>query len=286
MFRDHDLFTLGWNLATATISDIYASGGIPKFFGHSVSVQPDWNNEKISTLSSGIAACLKQNGVTFIGGDLGFSDAWHYTGIVLGEAHQPVNRMGARPGDLIYMTGTVGNGNLEAALMLFANLPVMKMLPEGLTVRVPMRKAESELIGGLASCCIDTSDGVLRALQTIAELNRTGFKISGLPYSPEGLLVTRMLGISEELLFMGESGEYELLFTIPEEREGELLRKARLQKLIFTKIGTITGAADQLLEENGKTLDLQKFRISARDFPDVNAYLEKLAKTLHDEKHK
>jgi len=283
LFRDHDLSTLGWNLAVATISDIYAAGGTPLFFGHSLSVPPGWSNIQIRDLSNGIASCLNQNGILFIGGDLGFSAHWHYTGIVLGEVQQPLSRLGARAGDLIYITGTIGNGNLEAALKLYSAHPALKHLLNHFTIRFPLRKAEAELIRNIARCCIDTSDGVLKALQTIAELNRVGFVAGNLPYSPEGLIATRLLGKPKELLFMGESGEYELLFTVSPDMEPVLFKEAEQKKLVFHKIGHITASPDLLLEKKGRILDLQKFRFCARDYPDVASYLDKLVNTLKDE---
>lgn len=283
LFRDHDLSLLGWNLAAATISDIYASGGVPLFFGHSISVPPAWGNAEIRALSEGIAGCLQQSGVAFIGGDLGFSGRWHYTGIVIGEARQPVTRMGALAGDRIYITGTIGNGNLEAALKLYASHPALTNLPEDFMVRFPLRKSESDLVRKFAHCCIDTSDGVLKALQTIADLNGTGFVVRDLPYAPGGLLATRLLGMPKELLFMGESGEYELLFTVAPEVEHDLLQEAAQKQLILHRIGNITGTSDALLEDNSQTTDLQKFRFSARDFPNVETYLGTMIKALRDE---
>lgn len=283
LFRDHELSTLGWNLAVATISDIYAAGGTPLFFGHSVSIPSQWTNIQIREFCNGIASCIKQAGVSFIGGDLGFCDRWHYTGIVLGEVQQPLSRMGARPGDSIYITGTIGKGNLEAALKLYSTHPALKHLLNHFSIRFSLRKAESEQIRNIAHCSIDTSDGVLRALQTIAELNKVGFVISNLPYFPEGILATRLLGKPDELLFMGESGEYELLFTVPAEMEPLLLSEARQKKLCFYKIGTITASPDWLLEEKNRILDLKKFRFSARDYPDVGTYLDNLVKTLKNE---
>ncbi len=285
LFRDHDFSILGWNLAVATISDIYASGGTPLFYGHSVSVTPEWTSAQICNLSKGIASCLKQANVSFIGGDLGFSKRWHYTGIALGEALKPISRMGARPGDSICITGPIGKGNLEAALKLYSKRPVLKGLLNRISVRLPMRKTESELIRIAAHCCIDTSDGVLKSLQTIAELNHVGFVVSNLPYVKEGLLATRLLGKPKELLFLGESGEYELLFTVSPELEIELVRDAEKRELVFHKIGEITESLDCTLVDKNKILDLKKFRFSARDFPDIAIYLDTLEKTLKHESY-
>ena len=70
-FRDSDAFTLGWNLAVATISDILASGGDPKWFGHSVTIPVSWDDAFIKNCSTGIARCLEESHALFIGGDIG-----------------------------------------------------------------------------------------------------------------------------------------------------------------------------------------------------------------------
>jgi thiamine-monophosphate kinase len=184
------------------------------------------------------------------------------------------------------MTGTIGNGNLEAAMKLYSNTPALRPILNRFPIRFHLRKAEAEVIRKFASCCIDTSDGVLKALQAIADLNGVGFVAEDLPYSMEGLFVTRLIGKPHELLFLGESGEYELLFSVSPEMEETLLKEAGEKKLMFHKIGCFTESAEQWMKDRGRMIDLRKFRFSARDFPDAGKYLEILIKTLSDESHK
>lgn len=285
LFRDHNPEVLGWNLAVATISDIYAAGGTPLFFGQSVSVPPAWNDQRIRDFTNGIATCLEEAKVTFIGGDLGFSDRWHYTGIVIGEARRPISRLGARAGDAIYMTGAIGKGNLEAALKLYSSHAGLKHLLTHLPLRFALRKAESELIREFAGCCIDTSDGVRKALQTIANLNQVGFVVKDLPYLSEGVVATRLLGKPEELLFLAESGEYELLFTLSPDVENDFIKEAHTRSLRFHKTGQITTDRDMVLEKKQCRTDLTKFTFSARDFTDVQSYLDRLTITLKEVKY-
>jgi len=282
LFRDHDLHSLGWNLAAATLSDVYAAGGQPLFFGHCISVPPTWDLNRVRIFSSGIASCLEASGTTFIGGDLGFSGKWHYTGIVIGEALKPLTRMGACPGDTIYMTGRIGKGNLEAALKLYSSHPALKHVVNRYSIRFPLRKDESALVRQYANCCIDTSDGVLKALQIIALLNHVGFTAGNLPYAREGLIATRLLGKPPELLFLGESGEYELLFTVGRAAEQEMLAEAAQKGMEFHRIGQITESPDMWLVKKNDRIDLRRFDFSARDFGDVESYLDKLIKTLRD----
>ncbi len=283
LFRDHDPEMLGWNLAAASISDIYAGGGIPLFYGHSMAISPEWKETYVQELSRGIASCLQFTGAKFIGGDLGFADRWHYTGIVIGDAKQPLNRKGAQPGDLIFITGSIGKGNFEAALSLYSDYTLLKPFLNRYAIRFPVRKDEAELIRKTAHCCIDTSDGVFRALKDLAEINGVGFIIDDLPYDKDALIACRLLGKPKELLFLGECGEYELLFTIPPERETGFVEDVSKSNLVFTKIGRITGSRDEMLLGKEKSADLRKLIFYARDYPDPKTYLEDLTNAIKDE---
>jgi len=283
LFRDHDPFNLGWNVAVATISDILASGGNPLYFGHSLTLSHHWTDDFIRKFSLGTAECLKKAGASFMGGDLGTSEKWHYTGIVLGESHTPLTRRGARAGDLIFMTGNIGAGNLEAALKLYSSHLALKPLLNQVSVKFHLRLAESKILRKYASCCIDSSDGVLKSLITLAEINETGFEINHPEYCTEGLRACRLLGKPKELLLMGECGEYELVFTVPPNCEDLLLKDAKENNLSFHKIGVMTGSQRYLLNEPGKQRDFTSFRIFARDYPDVKDYLNALSNYLKNE---
>ncbi|MCK4829628.1 thiamine-monophosphate kinase, partial [bacterium] len=213
-FRDHDPSILGWNLTVATISDILASGGLPRYYGHSVMIDKNkWDDFYLERFSTGIADVLKKTKVFFIGGDVGSSDHWHYTGIALGETNNTVTRIGAKPGDIILMTGQIGAGNLEATLKLYTSKHILNKVLKHYKTRLALRFDESRLISQYATSCIDSSDGVLNALKTLSELNHTGFELTHTPYLHDGVLACKILSKPKELLLMGECGEYELVFT-------------------------------------------------------------------------
>lgn len=158
-FRDHDPYILGWNLTVATISDILATGGLPRYYGHSVMIDKNkWGDFYLERFSTGIADVLKKTKAFFIGGDVGLSDHWHYTGIALGETNNTVTRIGAKPGDIILMTGQIGAGNLEAALNLYSRNLLLKKILKHYKTRLALRFDESRLISQYATSCIDSSD--------------------------------------------------------------------------------------------------------------------------------
>jgi thiamine-monophosphate kinase len=289
LFRESDPAVLGSNCAVAGISDILATGGTPLFYAHALVTASHWDERFIRQFSSGINKVLTDAGTGFLGGDLGRAETWHYTAAVIGTLEgKPLLRRGALAGDRIYMTGEIGTGNLDAAFAILADRykgnQVADRLLTSVSNRFTLRHRESRLIRKHATSCIDTSDGLCNALNEIAELNNTGYRVDNLPYIRKGILIAKALSLPVELLFLGECGEYELLFTLPEAGEREFCARAREEKLRFTRIGVVTEPGYRTMTGGkGKTrgeIDLSTFSIRARDFHSSAGYLDALVQWL------
>lgn len=281
LLRDEDPYVLGWNMAVGSISDILASGGRPCYYAHSLVVQDSWSPEYMEGLAQGIAGVLKETGTAFLGGDMGVSPKWRYTGSVIGVLEgPPLLRSNAKVGEGIFVTGQIGVGNVEAALKLYSGKQLLKQLGKNRKNLFQLRAKEAELIRKYSRCCIDTSDGVFNALQAVAEMSGTGFIIEELPYVKSGLLLAKALGIAKELLFLGECGEYELLFTLNRETQEEFSKEARKKKLSFQRIGQVTAKDTRLLLKKGREINLTNYALRARDFPDPQEYLREALEFL------
>jgi thiamine-monophosphate kinase len=278
LFREDDPYLLGWNIAAGAISDILACGGVPLYYAHALTVHPRWDAAYLRRLASGVRDVLKASGARFIGGDCGRSEVWRCTVSVIGQCEgAPVRRRGARPEDMIYLSGEVGAGNLEAALRLFGGRHSQKS--GRIRTQFPLRLRESALVRDFASCCIDTSDGVCAALNAIADLNGCGYVVAELPYLRAGLGFCRRASLPEELLFLGECGEYELLFTVRRERDEAFLVQARKSGCPLRRIGVMTATGRKLLDDE-RTIDLSSWRRQARDFERPEQYLAALGRWL------
>lgn len=274
LFRDEDPYVLGWNMATGSISDILASGGKPKYYAHSLVIKNTWTKDYVEKLSLGISEVLKEVGVAFIGGDFGISKTWRYTGSVIGDLEgPPMLRSGAKVGDGIFVTGPIGRGNVEAALVLYAENPLVKHITGRWKNSFRLRSKEAEVIKRHSCCCIDTSDGVLNALNAISEMSKTGFVVGNLPYVKSGLLLAKALNVPKEMLFLSECGEYELLFTLSKEAEVEFLNEVEEKKLKFHKIGEVIEQGNKSLWERGWKIDFITYDLRARDYSDPKDYL-------------
>jgi thiamine-monophosphate kinase len=279
LLQDSDPYLLGWNVAVGAMSDILACGGTPLFYAHVMSIEHGWNAKFIERFSRGIAKALELSGSRFIGGDLGRSKEWKYTASVIGRLERPpVLRKGASAGETIYLSGKVGAGNLQAATWLFSRNTGFTTIASRMANRFCLRISEARLMGKYATSAIDTSDGVFDALNTISEINGTGYIIEDPPYLGRGVWLAKVLSLPKSLLFFGGCGEYELLFTIKKEIEAEFLREARGKGLKFYRLGRVTGGEHprKILKDNGATIDITEMNITARDFATAEEYLEKL----------
>jgi thiamine-monophosphate kinase len=161
-------------------------------------------------------------------------------------------RSGAKVGDKIYVSGTLGDAaaglqNILGELALSRD--DAEFCQQKLNMPTP-RLDESEKIKTFASACIDISDGLLQDLSHILKASNVGaiLDLSTLPLSP----VLSKLGNKQIRQFALSGGDdYELLFTVPESNEALFLEEMRNK---VSCIGHITIECGKIIDESGKEL--------------------------------
>jgi thiamine-monophosphate kinase len=191
----------GWMSAAVTLSDIAGMGAVPKYLLIAVGLD-DWKS--LSGVMQGAQDCCKKYGATIIGGDIDRHGELTVvtTGLGIVGRESIVRRKGARPGDLVCITGTPG----QAQARLDGYLQFEKALFE------PQPRVEEGQCLGRAgvSAMMDDSDGIALSLYDLMSVNGCGFAIdsaklplaAGIP--PEQ---------ARELALHG-GGDYELIFTL------------------------------------------------------------------------
>ncbi|MDQ2087527.1 AIR synthase related protein [Herbivorax sp. ANBcel31] len=276
-FREDDAYALGWNMAVGSTSDILATGGKPLFYLHSMTVCESWDKKYIEHLSKGISDVLNKTGVAFLGGDMGKSKDWRYTGVVVGEhSKKLIKRSGANKGDVIYITGEVGAGNVEALLKIYRDNSKIREASNGLKNLFKLRHEKSKMISQYATSSTDTSDGVYNGIKNLSNMSKTGFVIKNIPYMKMGVTLSELASIPKMLMFLGECGEYELLFTIKKSDEKEFLNEAKKRDFKFYKLGTMCEEWKKELVEDNIKIDLKELDISGRSFEDKREYIKSL----------
>lgn len=218
---------IGWKSLAVSLSDLAAMGAEPSGFTLALTL-PEADRDWLKSFAQGLFELAQQHSIDLIGGDttrgpLSITIAAH--GLV--PAGEALRRSGARPGDLICVTGTLG----DAALAL----DLGEGAPESLAIRLhrPTPRVEAGIaLRGLASAVIDLSDGLAGDLRHILRTNKLGaaIELAALPRSEDFQLwrnqVPRLFPADLTLQYQLSGGDdYELCLCLPPEKLDEAREK-------------------------------------------------------------
>ena len=222
-------------LLRVNLSDLAAMGADPRGYLMTIAVPPGRDDAFFAVFADGLAADQAQFGITLLGGDTtGTAGPLALSLTIVGEVPQgqAVRRRGARAGDLLYVTGTIGDGAL-GLLALRSEVPD----PDGMLAdryRRPRPRLGFPL-RGLATSAIDVSDGLLQDAGHLARASGLGITIDRdhVPLSP----AARACGPAWRETCLTGGDDYELLFTIPPTARAALAAAAREAGVPVTCIG-------------------------------------------------
>ncbi len=211
-------FDLGWKSAAVNISDIAAMGGTPKATFLSIALPKNMSQNWIDDFLKGYHNISERYGVSLLGGDTTSSLNGVCINVTIqGECPKgkALTRSGARPGDLICVSGTLG----DSAAGLKCLLSDDKDWPELLQKHY---RPEPRINEGLAlskmpgiGAAMDISDGIASDLRHILEESRVGAEVelSRIPISESLLKICRANDWDPYELALCGGEDYELLFT-------------------------------------------------------------------------
>ncbi len=255
-----DPYTMGWITVMASLSDLAAVGADPLGMLIAVSIQPDRDNQFVDGIARGMEDACRSQGVFILGGDTNEASALSLTGCALGLVPRQKNlsRKGCRPGDSVFITGPAGSGN-ALGLVRLAGYPE-SFFPEE-NYRPVAALKQGRIIRSFASCCMDTSDGVLTTLDQLMRINNLGFELDAnwsRLLAPEVLELCTKTGTPEWMMAAGPHGEFELLFTVSPNRVNALQAEFEAQRFPLIQLGTVR-------EERTLSLALQTGRTVSVD---------------------
>lgn len=258
----------GWYAAAVSFSDLAAMGARPTGFLAALALPDDLEPQAAYDIMSGIDQCCEFCGTGIIGGDTKTGPGI-VTGTALGrmDGRRPMLRSGARPGDVVAVTGPLGSPAAAfVALELGIEAPEAK---DALYVPVPrIEEGRAMAESGVVTSCMDLSDGLGTAINTICGASKVGADIE-LDFIPRGPWVDEMAAASGKDardLLLGWGGEYELLFTADRDGLGKLYDR----DLEFSIIGMINDSGKPCLTEDGKRTVIPYGRYRARRVPLVH----------------
>jgi thiamine-monophosphate kinase len=291
---------IGHRALAVNLSDLAAMGAAPRLALLAMALPPSLPLPQFDAIVSGFAALAAQHRLHLAGGNLTKSPGPLMIDVTVSgsvKRRQVLTRAGARPGDELYVSGTIGAARAGLLLLREATSVVSRQssvmshsqsAKEGATDDSRLKTDDSRLmtaylrpdprvrLGMLlgrtrsASACIDLSDGLADGVQRIAEASGVGITVEAdaLPI-PDGARATferRGDDTVDEALAGGD--DYELLFTVKRRRQRSVLAAARHSGVPLTRIGVCTDGRAVVLRRGGSEKPLaavgyDHFRVSA-----------------------
>jgi thiamine-monophosphate kinase len=235
--------TLGHKALAVNLSDLAASGAKPRWFFLALSL-PRADERWLQAFSDGLFALAGEHGAELAGGDTTRGAQVVVSITAIGElpAGSALTRGGARAGDDVWVSGPLGGAALA---LVHPELPG----PARRLHEPQPRVALGQKLRGLASACIDVSDGLAADLGHILERSGVGSKLYWERIPRDQDLAT----VKDEALLrrcvLSGGDDYELLFTAP------AARRQDVEALGVTRIGEIVaGSALAIVDANGRAV--------------------------------
>jgi thiamine-monophosphate kinase len=252
--------TIAQKALRVNLSDLAAKGATPRAYLLTAAWPGDFDDAWVKAFAWGLKRDQKRFGITLIGGDTTSTPGPLMLNVVaIGEvpSGRMIARAGAKPGDEVWVTGSIGDAALGLKVLkgeLELTAPHMKALVARFHIPEPKPQLGSKLIG-LASAGLDVSDGLIADLGHIAAASRVSICVreADVPLSSAANAAVAK-GVSlVELLTGGD--DYELAFTAPVSARGRLEALAKVTGVRLTRIGEVAkGRGVSVIDGAGKAV--------------------------------
>ncbi|SFN37576.1 thiamine-monophosphate kinase [Izhakiella capsodis] len=238
---------LGYKALAANLSDLAAMGADPAWLTLALTL-PKVDELWLQSFSDSLFELMDYYGVQLIGGDTTRGPLSLTLGIHgLIPTGKALKRSGARPGDWIFVTGTLGDSAAGLALLQHQHCCNESVSRDALIKRhlrpIP-RILQGQALRGLASAAIDVSDGLLADLDHILKASDCGASLN-LDALPLSAAMQAHFSREQQISWALNGGEdYELCFTVPEINHGALDVALSHTGVPYTCIGQIKAAAE------------------------------------------
>lgn len=242
---------VGARALSANLSDLAAMGADAVCYLVALAAPPETPVATVDAIFRGMAAAAADSGIRLMGGDTCRGERLTLCLTVVGSAGngKSVSRAGARPGDLLYVTGAPGWSRLGLALLRGGR----PSRPSGwrreamrahLAPTARWREGQAAARSGAVAAMIDVSDGVLTDLSHLLEADGLGAVLAeeAFPVSRSFRAAAAALGVDPLDAFLGGGEDYELLMVVRPARRASFLGAARAFPSGVSLIGAVTKA--------------------------------------------
>lgn len=244
---------IGAKAVLVNVSDLGAMGAEPRVATLSLALPPSMRVDDFDALIDGVAEAAREARIAIAGGNLTRSPGplvIDVTAIGAVHARKVLRRDGARAGDEVYVTGTIGASAaglrwLDRHGVPAASDPAWPAVRRACRPTPPLGAGVALSRAGASRAAIDLSDGLADGLLRLAEGSGVGMRIDGdaLPIDASARLVFEALGLDPLTESVAGGDDYELLFTVSRRNRGRFRAAARVLRTAATRIGVVIEGA-------------------------------------------
>lgn len=257
-FADVDPVALGHKSLAVNLSDLAACGARPRAFTLALAL-PEANAPWLEGFAHGLLTLADAHECELIGGDT-TKGPLNICITVFGEVPPgyALLRSGARPGDDLWVSGTLGDARLALhALLGEKTLDPLALETARLRLERPTPRVELGLaLRGIATAAADLSDGLVGDLSHILQRSKVGATLHA--HALVGCMASKAaLSNADKLQYVLSGGDdYELVFTAPAARADAVRHAASTCNVQVTRVGSIEADAGlRVIDQNGHPLE-------------------------------
>ena len=251
---------IGWRATASALSDLAASAAIPVGVVAAVVVPRGASQDALVELMRGVGAATASVGARLLGGDLTSGRQWAVVLTVFGRAARRMSRVGAAPGDGLWVTGALG-GARSALQAWTASMEPDAAARRAFAHPLPRIAAAQWLATHGATAMMDLSDGLGGDAEHLAAASgvQAQLDLDLLPLHPSVSAAARHIGEAPQLFAARAGEDYELLVTLPHDFQGGV-DFGGATGIALTRIGTVASGAGVRATLDGVTQSFQGFR--------------------------
>jgi thiamine-monophosphate kinase len=267
------LHLLGYKAVCVNLSDIAAMNGIPRQITVSLGLSNRFSVEAIDAIYDGIRQACKEYQVDLVGGDTSASRSGliiSITALGSAPAQKVVNRSGAKPGDLLCVSGDLGAAYMGLQILSREKKvfevdpdmqPELKEEQAYLMQRQLKVEARTDIIyeflekGIIPTAMIDVSDGLASETLHLAKQSKCSFHIfeDKLPIENLTRLAASDFGLSPVTCAMNGGEDYELLFTVS---QSDYEKVSRMEDVSIIGVAREKDSGNKLVLKSGQVIDI------------------------------
>lgn len=271
-----DYTSIGRYLVAANLSDIAAMGARPIGFLSVVRYSPQMTEEEFTSVLDGINEAATASDVAILGGDIGGAETLVLSGTAIGIAAygSVLRRHGMRPGDGVFVTGTIGRAAAALVYGLVLRDHWRPDAPMEDAILSAWRRPQARTVFGaalgaarVATASQDISDGLRGTLEDmLGDSLGVVLDETALPIDLSTRQVLKRYNGDPLVVLGGPSPDFELCFTAPAEFKSQIIEIGRQCDLQVSQIGVVTSSPEVVIRrKNGQITEFPGERWDQQD---------------------